>query len=152
MDAPAEIFQLKVRLLGISPMIWRRVLVPCSFSLREIHGVLQVAMGWEGFHLFAFDIHAVQYGPFELSMADPRLPLSQFDFRKNEKFSYVYDMGDHWEHEIRVEDFAVPDDTKNTPPVSVVLKRVRLKIAAIRMGFWSLVTKQLAMTHGSIWA
>ncbi|MEM6306365.1 MAG: hypothetical protein AAF701_00075 [Pseudomonadota bacterium] len=28
-------------------MIWRRVLVPASSTLRELHGVLQVAMGWE---------------------------------------------------------------------------------------------------------
>ena len=53
--------QLKVRLLGISPMIWRRVLVPVSISLQELHGVLQVAMGWEGVHLFAFDIYGVQH-------------------------------------------------------------------------------------------
>ena len=66
MDAPEEIIQLKVRLLGISPMIWRRVLVPSSTTLRELHGILQVAMGWEGIHLFLFDIHAVQYGSFEL--------------------------------------------------------------------------------------
>ena len=53
------IAQLKVRLLGISPMIWRRVLVPASVSLRELHGILQVIMGWEGIHLYYFDIHAV---------------------------------------------------------------------------------------------
>ena len=41
-----------MRLLGISPMIWRRVLVPESVSLRELHGVVQLAMGWEeGLHL-----------------------------------------------------------------------------------------------------
>ena len=50
------IVQLKVRLLGISPMIWRRVLVPISVSLRELHGILQVSMGWKGFHLYYFDI------------------------------------------------------------------------------------------------
>ena len=33
---PEAILQLKVRLLGISPMIWRRVLVPESVSLREL--------------------------------------------------------------------------------------------------------------------
>ncbi len=66
MDAPDEIYQLKIRLLGISPMIWRRVLVPASTTLRELHGILQVAMGWEGIHLFVVDIHAVRYGSFEL--------------------------------------------------------------------------------------
>src|SRR4051794_9435621 len=43
----AEIVQVKVWLLGISPMVWRRVLVPSTCTLRELHGVIQVAMGWE---------------------------------------------------------------------------------------------------------
>ena len=47
----ATILQVKVWLTGISPMVWRRVLVPSSFTLRELHGVIQVAMGWEGIHL-----------------------------------------------------------------------------------------------------
>jgi len=55
MSAPVEIVQLKIRLLGISPMIWRRVLVPSSTTMRELHGIFQVAMGWKGIHLFVFD-------------------------------------------------------------------------------------------------
>ena len=51
---PGAIVRLNVRLLGISPMIWRRVLVPDSMTLRELHGVVQLAMGWEGIHLFEF--------------------------------------------------------------------------------------------------
>ena len=42
------ILQVKVWLLGVSPMVWRRLLVPSSYTLRELHGVIQVAMGWEG--------------------------------------------------------------------------------------------------------
>ena len=71
MERAGDIVQLKLRLVGISPMIWRRVLVPASISLRELHGVFQVAMGWEGTHLYAFDIYAVQYGSFELMMNSP---------------------------------------------------------------------------------
>ena len=85
MDASEQIYQLKVRLLGISPMIWRRVLVPTSTTLRELHGIVQVAMGWEGIHLFLFDVYAVRYGSFELHAADPDVPLQLFDFRKNER-------------------------------------------------------------------
>jgi hypothetical protein len=33
-------------------MVWRRVLVQAAFTLRELHGVIQVAMGWAGFQLF----------------------------------------------------------------------------------------------------
>jgi len=39
------VLQVKVWLVGISPMVWRRVLVPATFMLRELHGVIQVAMG-----------------------------------------------------------------------------------------------------------
>jgi len=41
----SEIVQIKVWLLGISPMVWRRLLVPSTCTLHELHGVIQVAMG-----------------------------------------------------------------------------------------------------------
>jgi hypothetical protein len=40
-----EVLQFKIWLLGISPMIWRRIQVPHNMTLRELHGVIQVAMG-----------------------------------------------------------------------------------------------------------
>ena len=61
LEESIRIVQLKVRLLGLSPMIWRRVLVPESATLRELHGILQVGMGWDGIHLYYFNIHAVHY-------------------------------------------------------------------------------------------
>ena len=94
LEESTRIVQLKVRLLGISPMIWRRVLVPESVSLRELHGILQVGMGWEGIHLYHFDIHAVHYGSFELSTKSPDIALSRFRFRECGRFAYFYDMGD----------------------------------------------------------
>jgi Plasmid pRiA4b ORF-3-like protein len=36
-------------------MVWRRVLVPTNFTLRELRGV-QVAVGWEEIHLHDFMI------------------------------------------------------------------------------------------------
>jgi len=62
MPPAPKTFQLKISLLGISPMIWRRVLVPSSSTLHKLHGIFQVAMGWDGIHLFQFDIRAVDYG------------------------------------------------------------------------------------------
>ncbi len=70
-----KIIQLKIRLRGISPMIWRRVLIPSATTLRDLHGVLEVAMGWESIHLYQFDIRAVRYGSFELFAANPDVPL-----------------------------------------------------------------------------
>ena len=100
---PRSILQLKVRLLGISPMIWRRVLVPASMTLRELHGV-QLAMGWEGIHLFEFVVRGARYaGPYLCGEPVDRA-LSSFRFRRNARFRYVYDMSCWWEHELRVEE------------------------------------------------
>jgi len=33
-------------------MVWRPVLVPATFT-PQLHGVIQVAMSWEGIHLLA---------------------------------------------------------------------------------------------------
>ena len=62
-----SILQLEIRLLSISPMIRRRVLVPASYTLQELHGVIQAAIGWEGRHLYRFQIRAVAYGSSDLS-------------------------------------------------------------------------------------
>lgn len=113
-DAP-QILQLKIRLLGISPMIWRRLLVPSTTTLRELHGIIQAAMGWEGIHLFQFDIRAVNYGSWELHATNPDIPLQDFGFRRNDRFSYIYDMGDYWKHDIRVEAFADKNPKKACP-------------------------------------
>jgi len=63
----AGVVQVKVWLLGISPMIWRRLLVPGASTLRELHGMIQVAMGWEGIHLYQFCLRSRRYGSWEVS-------------------------------------------------------------------------------------
>lgn len=92
MAAPSgEVLQLKIRLLGVSPMVWRRVLVPESMSLHELHGVVQLAMGWEGIHLFEFAIRGARYaGPY-LCGEPVDQALSSFRFRRNARSRYVYD-------------------------------------------------------------
>ena len=112
---PGEILQLKVRLLGISPMIWRRVLVPESVSLRELHGVVQLAMGWEGIHLFEFTVRGVRCAGPDLCGASTDVALSDLRFRRNARFRYVYDMFCEWEHEIRVEERLCADTGKRYP-------------------------------------
>lgn len=150
MDATGEIIQLKVRLLGISPMIWRRVMVPTTMTLHELHGVLQVAMGWESIHLYAFDIYAVQYGSFEMMMGSPRVSLAQFSFRKNDKFSYTYDMGDGWVHEIRIESDCTVDPKKSYPLCTAAPRPARLKNAVARRVISSAAMRRMGMARGRI--
>ncbi len=106
-DTGDSILQFKICLKRVSPPIWRRVLVSSTMSLRELHGVIQVAMGWEGIHLFLFRIRAVYYGSWELSAQSPDLKLSALKLRKGARFMYEYDLNLPWEHEIRLEDILV---------------------------------------------
>lgn len=97
------ILQLKARLLDVSPMVWRRLLIPAVMPLRELHGVLQVAMGWEGVHLYVFELRARRYGSLNLCTGNPDVPLDDLRLRIGGKLRYLYDMGDVWRHEVRVE-------------------------------------------------
>ncbi len=47
-SCPAPFCNSRFWLLGLSTMVWRRVQAPATFTLRQFHGVIQVAMGWEG--------------------------------------------------------------------------------------------------------
>src|ERR1700720_2450685 len=59
--SPIAIYQLRVVLRGVSPLIWRRLLVVSETSLGELHEILQSAFGWSGEHLHRFLIHGVAY-------------------------------------------------------------------------------------------
>jgi hypothetical protein len=109
------LLQLKVWLLTISPMVWRRVVVPVGYTLRELHGVLQVAMGWEGIHLFQFCLRATRYGSFELSASLPEVTIDSLQLRKGARFTYEYDLNVCWRHEIRVENWLEQDPQKIYP-------------------------------------
>ncbi len=96
-------------------MVWRRVLVPAGLTLRELHGVIQVAMGWEGIHLYQFRLRAARYGSSELSASSPDVTLVALRLRKGARFIYEYDLNIPWHHEIRIEDRLEPEAGKAYP-------------------------------------
>lgn len=102
-DGAEEILLFKVWLKRLSPMIWRRIEVRADTTLRELHGIIQVAMGWEGIHLFAFDLRAKQYGSYELGARSPEVALGDLKIRVGARFVYEYDLNIPWEHELRLE-------------------------------------------------
>jgi hypothetical protein len=59
---PPDIYRIKVTLLDTHPPIWRRLLVPASLTLGQLHVVLQVAMGWDGSHPHEFRIGQQRFG------------------------------------------------------------------------------------------
>jgi Plasmid pRiA4b ORF-3-like protein len=100
---PVAAFELDVTLLDVEPRIWRRVVVPESISLRDLHNVLQVALGWDNTHLYQFAIDDVDYGEVEDmdELGDVRTKLVDL-VTPGATFRYDYDFGDGWEHEVRV--------------------------------------------------
>ena len=56
------VYQLRVVLRGVSPLIWRRLLVGSDSSIADLHATLQLAFGWSDEHLNRFVIHGREYG------------------------------------------------------------------------------------------
>lgn len=109
--------QLTVSLRHVEPAIWRRLVVPASLTLRELHAVLQTAMGWEDCHLHVFEVAGVLYGDIE--EMDGRLGNEEtFTVARAAEaastFRYEYDIGDGWEHDIRF-DQTLPGVGVGTP-------------------------------------
>ncbi|SDN75291.1 plasmid pRiA4b ORF-3 family protein [Acetanaerobacterium elongatum] len=107
---------------------WRRLLIPDCFTFERVHQVLQVAFGWRNRHLYEFEIFSRQQGHLRLVADSEEL----YSFDANEKtlfaaekvlsdcigscegFTYTYDMGDFWEHAIKVNGI-VDNYDKNFP-------------------------------------
>lgn len=103
------IYQLKVTLKGSKPPIWRRLLVDGNVSLDGLHTILQIAMEWSDTHLHHFYVNKTYFGIPDPEFADDLLKdergvlLRKVARKEKFKFSYQYDMGDFWEHDIVVE-------------------------------------------------
>ena len=78
------IYQLKVVLLVVSPMTWRRLLICGNSTITDLHYILQITMGWSDDHLHRFRIHGKQYGIARmggLSFSDDPDTVRLKDFR-----------------------------------------------------------------------
>ena len=79
-----------------------------------------MTMGWEDAHLHRFVIYGKEYGisydgGIGFSDNPRKVWLKDFEFRVGDKFHYEYDLGDRWEHEIRVEAILELDPLKPYP-------------------------------------
>jgi len=122
-DNTIEIYQLHIWIKGISPMIWRRLLVKSNSTIADLHYIIQIAMGWKDEHLHQFIIRGKSYGIPYIGGVDfnddaKRVYLSDFKFCLKEKFTYEYDFSDYWEHEIHFEK-KLPIDVRKTYPLCI---------------------------------
>ncbi|HQQ71076.1 MAG TPA: plasmid pRiA4b ORF-3 family protein [Alicycliphilus sp.] len=123
-DTPgASAYVLRIELRDVKPAIWREVWVDPAITLRQLHAIIQAAMGWENAHLYGFAIPGSGragrfWGVSPQQRFEPRQPagmdmgfdepahddagtrLAQVLQAPKDKLLYLYDFGDDWEHVI----------------------------------------------------
>ena len=108
----SDVIHLKITLVDAEPAIWRRVEVLSAITLKDLHSIIQAAMGWQNYHLYQFHVgRETINGPGfvdvgfsgQSNVTAGRIGLDELVESKVKRFVYLYDMGDGWEHELRVE-------------------------------------------------
>lgn len=106
------VYQFKITLLESKPLIWRRIQI-ADCTLDKLHEHIQTSMGWTNSHLHRFEIGKKRYGDPELledvddldigdstaTLLSEILPIDGKRFQ----FTYEYDFGDYWQHEVLFE-------------------------------------------------
>lgn len=113
----AGICQLKITLCHFRPTCWRRMLVPASATLGDLHEVIQVAFAWDNDHLHAFTVGRRQYGDpyFDAEHDEGKITIGEVFARGRRSIAYIYDFGDSWQHEITLEKAVEPDPATGCP-------------------------------------
>ncbi|RKX74933.1 MAG: hypothetical protein DRP87_15760 [Spirochaetes bacterium] len=119
-----NLYTLKITIKRIRPPIWRRIRVPGNYTLGDLHDAIQKAFQWENCHLHLFLIDNEEYSDpkysdYDIEYTDEyAYTLDDFSFQPKESFTYVYDFGDDWTHQITVESVipeeAIPPEQRNS--------------------------------------
>jgi hypothetical protein len=114
----SRVYQFKIVLDGIRPLIWRRIQVPGIYSFWDLHVAIQDAMGWQDYHLHRFEIPDPLSGvgttivsfPTEASKQNSKLlsgwkvKMDHYFTMANNKAWYTYDyLSDNWNHRLTLE-------------------------------------------------
>ncbi|MFD1084711.1 plasmid pRiA4b ORF-3 family protein [Micromonospora andamanensis] len=115
---PIPTYQLKISLTRIRPPVWRRVRLPAAVTLDELHRLIQIVFDWDDDHLHVFTVAGRRYAdPFfglEGTADESRARLGKLAPSVGAELTYVYDLGDEWEHRIVVERIIEVDEPETS--------------------------------------
>lgn len=121
-DSFNEIASVRIELRDSDPLIWRQVEVPTSITLKVLHDVIQIVMGWFDYHLWEFTIGRQRYGlPMDEDWGtEPRIEATKVRLRdvlkqRKTTIDYLYDFGDSWELRLTVTDVRVGEPGVSYP-------------------------------------
>ncbi len=111
--SPPSVRRLKIQLRGVKPAVWRRLEIASDTKLPIVSRALIEAMGWTDTHLHAFRVGRETYGvpdhEFPNNDRDERrFTLAQLAPSSGERFTFDYDFGDGWEHDVVIEAIDAP--------------------------------------------
>ena len=117
------VVRIRIELEGTDPQVWRSVDVPLSSTLTALHDIIQVTMRWQGTHMFEFVVGDQVYGePYPDDSAWDRKVLQAKSIRLKtlvergvDRFLYVYDFGDNWQHHIILDGIRHGDNDTDYP-------------------------------------
>ena len=121
-DTASTIYILEVTLEYVEPKVWRLFTVPGTITLSQLHEALLVVMGWEGRHAWEFDVQGTHYGD-SFAAEDPSLQeannavLHNTVSMRGTVVDYIYDWGDEWHHQIKVQDIRKREATESSPVI-----------------------------------
>ena len=96
---------LRVSIRDIEPPVWRELSVPDTYTLAQLHRVLQCVFAWMDYHLHDFRIGQKRFVPAvnEMPGTDTAATtLASLELKPGSRFVYTYDYGDDWAHDIEV--------------------------------------------------
>ena len=105
-----KFYIIKIEMMEIEPLIWRRIVVPAELSLDRLHDVIQISMGWKDSHQHEFNFGSHRYVENINEEFDGEDTLLEGSVRINKHFKkkgdnclYVYDFGESWAHRLTLE-------------------------------------------------
>jgi hypothetical protein len=103
-----SVFRLRIQLNDVDPVTWRRLLVPAAIRMTKLADILLAAMGWSNSHLHAFTVGDARYGmnydEYPDGEIDEKSVTVLHALRDERRFTFEYDFGDSWEHEVVIEE------------------------------------------------
>lgn len=115
-DKALPSYILQISIAFSDPLIWRRVQVPGSLNLSQFHEVIQHSMGWTDSHMHQFLVGKISYEPTgkqnipreSKRFDEVKYKLHELEEGMNFMFTYLYDAGEGWEHEVHLEEVVPP--------------------------------------------
>lgn len=105
-----QLVDLDVTLVDLPYPVSRKLTVPLGLRLTDLHLVLQAVMGWDNSHLYDFscgrslrwaDGSFMDHDAGDRSLKKSTLADVLAEMGRKKSFTYTYDMGDSWEHDLR---------------------------------------------------